>query len=551
MTATPSSSIVWVFNSQVLHCSTTPALVICFFVALYTTLVNVEHLLGLRDVQTATLPPTSSLQSQGAGGIIRVFLGNASSTNGTVEEERRPDHRGSRAACAGRQIYVYKLPPQFNQKLIESCGSQPGWRNMCYDLSNQGLGAQFDVPESDPLANVLLPRTAWFKTNQFSLELLFHERLKAYPCLTDDPEQAAMSYIPFYSALDLTPKLFENSVAVRDQLSERLVGWLQSNRHWETSGGKKHIMVLGRIVWDYVRPVNAFKPGAAWGNALLSFPELWNVTKLSIERNPWDSEQMAIPYPTSFHPASDVEMVAWQSTIRNAKRNKLVVFVGSPRFNKVGGTDLRRELMRQCSGAGNADATTPWSDRDNNTTTAAAAAAGIANSNRTKDPSRSCTMVLCNVVGCARNPQAPIRAFLEAVFCLQPPGDSATRKSFFDCLIAGGIPVLFDNMSAAQQYQWHLPGNTSSYAITFNRKQVRARPAPLSLSPALSLSLSRARPLSLSLSQRLRLWFPFLHSSVVFLLRVQGHFASGCGFDSLLGHAGLLLHLRTKSIRGT
>jgi hypothetical protein len=473
MTATPSSSIVWVFNSQVLHCSTIPALVICFFVALYTTLVNVEHLLGLRDVQTATLPPTSSLQSQGPSGLVRVFLGNASSTHGgTVEEERRPDHRDSVAACAGRQIYVYKLPPQFNQKLIESCGSQPGWRNMCYDLSNQGLGAQFDVPESDPLANVLLPRTAWFKTNQFSLELLFHERLKAYPCLTDDPEQAAMSYIPFYSALDLTPKLFENSVAVRDQLSERLVGWLQSNRHWETSGGKKHIMVLGRIVWDYVRPVNAFKPGTAWGNALLSFPELWNVTKLSIERNPWDSEQMAIPYPTSFHPASDVEMVAWRSTIRNAKRNKLVVFVGSPRYNKVGGTDLRRELVRQCSGAGNGT----WSDRDNDTTTAAAAAAaGIANSNRTKDPSRSCTMVLCNVVGCARNPQAPIRAFLEAVFCLHPPGDSATRKSFFDCLIAGGIPVLFDNMSAAQQYQWHLPRNTSSYAITFNRKQVVSR----------------------------------------------------------------------------
>jgi hypothetical protein len=280
------------------------------------------------------------------------------------------------------------------------------------------------------------------------------------------------------------------------------------------------------------------------GYALLSLPELWNVTKLSIERNPWDSEQMAIPYPTSFHPASDVEMVAWRSTIRNAKRNKLVVFVGSPRYNKVGGTDLRRELMRQCSGAGNGT----WSDRDNDTTTAAAAAAGIANSNRTKDPSRSCTMVLCNVVGCARNPQAPIRAFLEAVFCLQPPGDSATRKSFFDCLIAGGIPVLFDNMSAAQQYQWHLPRNTSSYAITFNRKQVRARPSlslSLSHSRPLSLSLSRARPHSLSLSQRLRLWFPFLHSSVVFLLRVHGHFASGRGFDSLLGHAGLLLHLQT------
>jgi hypothetical protein len=32
---------------------------------------------------------------------------------------------------------------------------------------------------------------------------------------------------------------------------------------------------------------------------------------------------------------------------------------------------------------------------------------------------------------------------------------------------------------------------------------------------------------------------------VVFIFRVHGHFASGCGFDSLLGHAGLLLHLHT------
>lgn len=83
-------------------------------------------------------------------------------------------------------------------------------------------------------------------------------------------------------------------------------------------------------------------------------------------------------------------------------------------------------------------------------------------------------MVLCNVVKCALNPQAPIRAFLESVFCLQPPGDSATRKSLFDCLLAGAIPVLFDNMTAAQQYQWHLPRDTASYAITIDPKQVVA-----------------------------------------------------------------------------
>ena len=34
-----------------------------------------------------------------------------------------------------------------------------------------------------------------------------------------------------------------------------------------------------------------------------------------------------------------------------------------------------------------------------------------------------------------------------AWFCLQPSGDSPTRRSTFDCLLAGSIPVFFDNTS--------------------------------------------------------------------------------------------------------
>ena len=30
------------------------------------------------------------------------------------------------------------------------------------------------------------------------------------------------------------------------------------------------------------------------------------------------------------------------------------------------------------------------------------------------------------------------------MFCLQPPGDTATRKSFYDSIISGCIPVLFE-----------------------------------------------------------------------------------------------------------
>ncbi|CAK9219581.1 unnamed protein product [Sphagnum troendelagicum] len=445
--------------------SVTLALVICIFVASYS-LLDIDDLLLRVQTSLGHIPsPTAQTQQLGAtisasealataqcqGGMQR----NSSTYREGPDNQQLADEDDDSAACVGRRIYIYKLPPQFNQKLIENCENQQGWARMCYDLSNQGLGVPFDVPESDPLAHLLVPTSAWYKTNQFSLELLFHERLKRYPCLTENPDRATMSYIPFYSALDLTPKLFEASVAVRDQLSERLVGWLQSNSHWEKSRGNKHVMVLGRIVWDYVRPEKASQPGS-WGNALVSLPEFWNVTKISIERNPWGSEQMAVPYPTSFHPSSDAEMVAWQSTIRTAQRDKLVVFVGSPRHNKVPGTELRYELVRQCS------STNP--SENNNTTSQVSA--GNQNSR--------CTMVLCNVVKCARNPQAPIRAFLESIFCLQPPGDSATRKSLFDCLLAGAIPVLFDNMTAAQQYQWHLPRDTASYAITIDPTQVVA-----------------------------------------------------------------------------
>lgn len=53
----------------------------------------------------------------------------------------------------------------------------------------------------------------------------------------------------------------------------------------------------------------------------------------------------------------------------------------------------------------------------------------------------------------------------QAVFCPAPTGDSITRKSLFDSLVAGCIPVLFSRASLAQ-YSWHLSEqDVSSCAI--------------------------------------------------------------------------------------
>jgi hypothetical protein len=43
----------------------------------------------------------------------------------------------------------------------------------------------------------------------------------------------------------------------------------------------------------------------------------------------------------------------------------------------------------------------------------------------------------------------------DSVFCLQPPGDMPTRKSLFDAVLSGCIPVLFHPLTARLMYEWH------------------------------------------------------------------------------------------------
>lgn len=55
--------------------------------------------------------------------------------------------------------------------------------------------------------------------------------------------------------------------------------------------------------------------------------------------------------------------------------------------------------------------------------------------------------------------------FQKSVFCLQPRGDSYTRRSTFDLIIAGCIPVFFHSGTAYVQYLWYLPKNHTKYSV--------------------------------------------------------------------------------------
>ncbi|KAK9280091.1 hypothetical protein L1049_013776 [Liquidambar formosana] len=161
------------------------------------------------------------------------------------------------------------------------------------------------------------------------------------------------------------------------------------------------------------------------------------MTMLVIESSPWNNNDFAIPYPTYFHPSSDNEMFQWQNRMRRLKRRYLFSFAGAPRPNLQ--DSIRGEIINQCQAS-----------------------------------RRKCKLLECNSNKCHK-PVNVMKMFQSSVFCLQPPGDSYTRRSAFDSILAGCIPVFFHPGSAYVQYLWHLPKNYKKYSVFIPSNHVKDR----------------------------------------------------------------------------
>ncbi|KAK1436226.1 hypothetical protein QVD17_02004 [Tagetes erecta] len=323
--------------------------------------------------------------------------------------------------CDGRGIYVYELPPKFNKDLVAQCHDMVPWVDMCKYLSNNALGEP--IPE---LGN------RWFQTHQYSLELIFHSRVLRHPCRVYDENQAKLFYVPYYGGLDILRWHFKNvSNEVKDTLAFELVNWLEMQKSWDKNLGKDHVFVLGKISWDFRR-----KDNSSWGTRFLELEEMQNPMKLMIERQPWELNEIGIPHPTHFHPHSDDDIRAWQRKIISSHRRNLVSFAGAARPDAQ--DNIRSILIDQC----------------------------------TSTTDEQCKFFDCKSRHCDE-PQSLIGLFTESEFCLQPPGDSPTRKSVFDSLVSGCIPVLFDPFTAYYQYPWHLPEDHGNYSVFIDQEEVR------------------------------------------------------------------------------
>ncbi|KAH9680387.1 putative xyloglucan galactosyltransferase GT14 [Citrus sinensis] len=255
--------------------------------------------------------------------------------------------------------------------------------------------------------------------------------MKNYECLTNDSSLASAIYVPFYAGLDLRRHLWGFKPSVRDSSGKNLIKWLLEKPEWEKMRGLDHFLVSGRPSLDFRRQSNG-----KWGSMFRFLPESQNMTMLSVDSESW-SNDFAIPYPTYFHPSKQTEVSEWQERMRRQKREYLFCFVGATR--NYGGS-IRGSIIGQC-----------------------------------KDSS-SCKLLDCGdkTTNCY-NPVNVMKAFESSVFCLQPPGDTPTRRSTFDSILAGCIPVFFHPGSAYTQYKWHLPKNHTKYSVFIPEKKLRDR----------------------------------------------------------------------------
>ncbi|KAK9275793.1 hypothetical protein L1049_023062 [Liquidambar formosana] len=351
----------------------------------------------------------------------------------------------------GASVYVYDLPPEFNLGLLKDCPHLNVYTDMCPHVANSGLGQQ--------LSDMGPSTSSWFATHQFIAEMIFHARVEKHPCRTWDPVRANLFYVPFYGGLYASSKFREQNLTARDALAVKLINYLREQPWWERHHGKDHFLALGRTAWDFMRTTGGTDFGA---NCLLNLPPVQNMSVLTVERNPWKgSNQHGIPYSSYFHPSTSDEMVAWQHRMRQSERPHLFSFIGGPREG-LEKAAVRNEIIKQCA------------------------------------ESTRCELLKCGKgASQCHEPKEVLKVMTRSHFCLQAPGDSFTRRSTFDSVLAGCVPVFFSPHTAYSQYEWFFPGDPNTYSVYVRGNATRRIEEVLSEIPAYKIERMRSTVIDL------------------------------------------------------
>lgn len=328
----------------------------------------------------------------------------------------------SRSQASKARIFVYNWPDLSNRYANHtdrghhvSHGVEiPQWRQ------NNGAG------------RLINPKFMEYKTSQYSLFKLIYERVLGDSRRTLDESRATSFLIPFDLGMHAT--FMENTGRMRRTgcpLAPEVIGRLKNSTSFTRNYGHDHILVvsINQNMHYYLSSPKCLE--------LLRV--CWNCTKISVDDYVFVAEHRraelnskgvnwhAVPFPSDYHFSKSYavgvgESLPW-SFNATRKRPNLVAFVGTARrFNEYS-TALRESLLQQCA-----------------------------------NHQKECTHE--SYIHDAKHTLNDLSR--NSVFCLQPPGDFPTRKSVFDSILSGCIPVLFHPLTARLMYEWHDGSSSSS-----------------------------------------------------------------------------------------
>lgn len=318
------------------------------------------------------------------------------------------------------RIYVYDLPAELNVDLARCVnGKQP-----CFDTSYCGNGQRLG---NDSDLHI-------YSTWQFSLEVIIHHKMLLSAHRTFDPNEADVFYVPYYGALAcFCHSAQQNTSNIIDNI-EKLHAFLDKSQYFRS--GKPHLLTISKIE----------REEAAATCPLLRIMDGANIRYIGIEQESnsgyrarflkYNHPMIVAPYPSygHLHATGSGE---YERNLFNKERNIQMFLAASTRRSNT----FRARILDQVGAAKTYDGLRQYFIKR-----------GLpANSHR-----EIIWLVTPECLG--DHDKYTMEYMKNSIFCLQPPGDSPTRKSFYDALISGCIPVHFQHKDPVVfPFEKHIP----------------------------------------------------------------------------------------------
>ena len=296
---------------------------------------------------------------------------------------------------------------------------------------------------------------------QFSVFKAIYQRLLVSPMRTLDPSEASVFFLPYDGGVDALVSSYDGRlIKFKCPRSGPAKNFLSEQEYFKRRSGRDHFLVFSVIqgvsslnspgckglykhvckhctkltieVSYHADTVHSASSSANNLSAVFIDPNWPEWKKKSRERKAlglvggpkssaytYDPTWVSIPYPSSFHYFDGIQDIPWKYD-NNPTRNVTAVFIGGGKTTNLPAKKLREVLRNQC------------------------------------EEREKCEWVATGKDRAHVNLSSALNMYRHSVFCLNPPGDSPTRKGLFDSILAGCIPVVFDKYTLEDQYSWHI-----------------------------------------------------------------------------------------------